>query len=137
MNWVVDLVNDDTELDSVKSDNGDDYLPELKVESEAREDEDNDAVTKTSDSDTEVKKTTRSGRLVHMTKKYDGFEITTMEICLLQLEASLDLKSELSLVGATGVGFNHTSKLHVMNYKQAMTSADAMEWQVEVDKEHE
>ena len=50
---------------------------------------------------------------------------------------SLDLKSELSLIGATGAGFNHTSELHVMNYKQEMASADAAEWQVEVDKEHE
>ena len=72
-----------------------------------------------------------------MPKKYDGFEMTAAKIWLLQLEASLDLKSELSLIGATGVGFNHTYELHMMNYKQAMASADAAEWQVEVDKEHE
>ena len=71
-----------------------------------------------------------------MPKKYDGFEMTKAEIRLLQVEASLDLVSELSLIGATGTGFKNTSDLHVMNYKQAMTSTDAAEWQVEVDKEH-
>ena len=75
--------------------------------------------------------------MVHMPKKFDGFEMTAAEIRLLQLEASLDLKSELSLIRATGAGFNHTSELHMMNYKQAIASADAAEWQVEVDKEHE
>jgi hypothetical protein len=60
-----------------------------------------------------------------------------VELHSLQLEPSLNLKSELSLKGATGAGFNHTSKLHVMNYKQAMASADVVEWQFEVDKEHE
>ena len=84
-----------------------------------------------------AKLTTRSGRMVCMPKKYDGFEITAAEIRIMQLEASLDLKSEQSLIGATGVGFNHMSELHVMNYKQAMASADAAEWQLEVGKEHE
>ena len=106
------------------------------MQSEAREGEDEDTVTEASDSDKEAKTKTRSGRIVRMPMKYDGFEMTAAEICLLQLEASLGL-SELSLIGATGVGFNQTSKLHMMNYKQAMASVDAVEWQVEVDKEHE
>ena len=46
---------------------------------------------------------------------------------LLQVEASLDLESELSLIGATGTGFKNTSDLHVMNYKQAMVSTDSSE----------
>ena len=107
------------------------------MESEAREGEDDDVVTEASDSDNEAKTTTRSGIMVCMCKKYDGFEMTAAEIWLLQLEVSLDLKSGLSLIGATGAGFNHTSELHAMNYKQAMASADAVKWQVEGDKEHE
>ncbi len=74
--------------------------------------------------------------MVHMPKKCDGFEMMATEIWLIELEESLDLKSELSIIGATGAGFNHTSELNVMNYKHAMASADATEWQVEVDKEH-
>jgi hypothetical protein len=70
-----------------------------------------------------------------MPKKYDVFEMTVARICFMQLEASLDLKSELSLIGATGVGFVDMSELHVMNYKQSMESANAAEWQVEVDKD--
>jgi hypothetical protein len=115
----VDPVHNETELELVTSD-GDDELPALKVESEAKEGEDDDAVTEASDSDNEAKTTNRSDRMVCMPKKYDGFEMTTAEIWLLQLEASLDLKSELSLIGATGAGFNHMSELHVMNNKQAM-----------------
>ena len=41
------------------------------------------------------------------------------------------------MIGATGEGFTHTTELHVMNYKKAMSGKDADEWQVEVDKEHE
>jgi hypothetical protein len=63
--------------------------------------------------------------------------MTAAKISLMQLEASLDLKSELSFIGAAGTAFTHTSELQVMNYKQAMTYADAAQWQVEVDKEHD
>jgi hypothetical protein len=133
----VDPVYDDTEMESVTSKDGDDELPASQVESEAREGEDDDAVTETSDSNTKAKTPTRSVRMARMPKKYNGFKMMAAEIWLLQLEASLDLKSELSLIGATGAGFNHTTELHVMNYKQAKASADAAEWQVEVDKEHE
>jgi hypothetical protein len=48
--------------------------------------------------------------------------MTAAEIQLLQLEVSVDLKPKLSLIGATGVEFNHTSELHIMNYRQAMAS---------------
>ena len=51
----VDPVHDDTEFELVTNNNGDDDLPELKVESEDREGEDDDAVTKASDSNTEAK----------------------------------------------------------------------------------
>ena len=124
----VDPVHD-TEFDPVTSNDGDDDLPGLKVEPEAREGEDDNAVTEASDSNTEAKTTTRFGRIIRMPKKYDGFEMPAAEIRLLQLEASLDLKSELSLIGATGAGFNfnHTSQLHVMNYKQAMACAHTAE----------
>eukprot|EP00804_Cyclotella_cryptica_P006706 CCRYP_008640-RA/>CCRYP_008640-RA protein AED:0.60 eAED:-0.00 QI:0/0/0/0.2/1/1/5/0/1261 len=127
-----DPVHDDTEIESVSSDN----QPEIKVESEFREGED-DAVTEASDSDTEPERKTRSGRVVRVPQKYDGFEMTAAEIRLMQVELSLDYKSEFALIGATGAGFKHMSELHVMNYKQAMASADAAAWQQEVDKEHE
>jgi hypothetical protein len=40
---------------------------------------------------------------------------------------------ELALIGASvGGGFKHTSKLKVLNYKKAMHSPDADEWQKEV-----
>ncbi len=54
----------------------------------------------------------------------------------MQVEATLDLAAELSLIGATGMGFKKISDLHVMNYKQAMASADTSIWQAKVDKEH-
>ncbi len=49
----VDPLQDETEVESVTSIDGDNALPDLKVESEAREDENDDAVTKASDSNTE------------------------------------------------------------------------------------
>jgi hypothetical protein len=60
----VDPVHDETELESITSDDGaNDILPDLKVDSEAREGEDDDAVTEASDSDDElVKKTRRAER---------------------------------------------------------------------------
>ncbi len=63
--------------------------------------------------------------------------MTAAEIQLMQVEASLDLAPELSLIGATGTRFKNMSDVHVMNFKQAMASADASDWQVEVDKEHD
>jgi hypothetical protein len=101
-------VHDKTALESLISDDGDDKLPALKVESDASEGEDDDAVTEASDSNNKAKTTTRSRRMVHMPKKYVTFEMAAAEIWLLQLEASLVLKSELALTGATGAGFNHT-----------------------------
>ena len=56
----VDPVHDDTELELVTSNEGNNGLPALKVESEAREGEDDDAVTEASDSDTEAKMQTGS-----------------------------------------------------------------------------
>lgn len=49
----VDTVHDESEVKSVASDDDNDILPALKVESEAREGEDGDAVKEASDSDTE------------------------------------------------------------------------------------
>eukprot|EP00804_Cyclotella_cryptica_P000019 CCRYP_013697-RA/>CCRYP_013697-RA protein AED:0.44 eAED:-0.15 QI:0/0/0/0.5/1/1/2/0/583 len=76
-----DPVHDDTEIESVSSDN----QPDIKVESEAREGED-DAVTEASDSDTEPERKTRSGRVVRVPQKYDGFEMTAAEIRLMQCD---------------------------------------------------
>ena len=75
--------------------------------------------------------------MVNMPKKYDSFEMAVAEMRLMQVESSLDIKSELLLIGTTGVEFTHTSELHDMNYTSVMTSADVAELQVEVGKEHE
>jgi hypothetical protein len=63
--------------------------------------------------------------------------MSAAEIWLMQAEQLNDSADEVHLIGATGEGFTHTTELHVMNYKQAMQSADAAAWQVEVDKEHD
>ena len=55
----VDPVHNETELESVTSDS-DNELPALKVESEAREGEDDDAVTEASNSNNEATMTTIS-----------------------------------------------------------------------------
>ena len=124
----VDPFHDDTKLELVSSDNGDDNQPEKKLESEASVGEDDDAVTEALDSDTEPERKTRSGCMVHRPKKYDGLEMPTANIWLMQLEQSLDIKSELSLIGMAGEGFMQMSELLVVNYKQAMASANLVEW---------
>ena len=59
---------------------GNDKLPRLKVESYAWDDDDDDAVTDASDSYTKPAMKNRSGRIIHMPKKYDGIEMTAAEI---------------------------------------------------------
>ena len=44
---------------------------------------------------------------------------------------------ELAFLGATGMGFEHTSELQVMTFEQVMKQSDAREWQEEIDKEYE
>ena len=60
----IDPVHDETELESFLDDN-----QPVKVESDAREGDDDDAVTEASDSDDEPAIKTRSGRAVRMPKK--------------------------------------------------------------------
>ena len=55
----------------------------------------------------------------------------------MQAKLGHDMTPKVTLIGATGEGFLHTTELHVMNYKQAIAGKDTKEWQVEVDKEHE
>ena len=57
----VDPVHDETELELVTSNDGYNELPALKVKSEARVGDDDDAVTAASDSKMEAKTKTRSG----------------------------------------------------------------------------
>ena len=46
-------------------------------------------------------------------------------------------ESEVALVGAAmGGGFQHTSELKPMNYKEAMDGPEAEEWKAEVENEH-
>ena len=58
------------------------------------------------------------------------------EIRLLQAKSDEEM-NEFSFIGATGEAFVHAGELHEMNYKQAMLSKDAAEWQAEVNKEHD
>ena len=52
--------------------------------------------------------------------------------------AALSDSDELGCVGAgVGSGFDHTSELHVMKFKQAMKSADKENWEKAVNEEHE
>ena len=117
---------------------------EESVKSETREGEDEDSIdtnlTEISELE-EEKYVTRYGRVVQPRDFYTDTsmlkEVTAADLRLKQAGRDHDLKSELALIGATGEGFTHTTELHVMNYKQAMSGKDAEEWQVEVDKEHE
>ena len=48
------------------------------------------------------------------------------------------VQHEVGLIGAAlGGGFEHTSELKVMNYKQAMATPDAPYWEEAVDEEHQ
>ena len=108
---------------------------------EAREGDDESVVTEASkDSDEGEEKgyVTRFGRVVKAPVLYPASEMTAAEVRLLQAELMHDDNEfETALIGATGEGFSHTTELRVMNYKQAMASADSAAWQAEVDKEHE
>ena len=52
--------------------------------------------------------------------------------------AGMSDKDELGCVGAgLSGGFDHTSELHIMKFKQAMKAADKQHWKKAVNKEHE
>lgn len=76
----VDPVHDETEVEPIVSDDNNDVLPDLKVESEARAGGDDDVVTEASDCYTKQVPKTQSGRVDHMPKRYDGFKMTAVEI---------------------------------------------------------
>ena len=87
---------------------------------------------------------TRTGRVVQPRKRL----IETMNLSgdvssaeLHYLASMLELESEeleIMCVGAgIGGGYQNTTELHVLNYKQAMKSSKAPEWRKEVVKEHE
>jgi hypothetical protein len=65
-------------------------------------------------------------------------EINVMatELNMLKSQNDEEQNFEFSLVGATGQGFENTSELRVMTYKEAIQEPDAAEWQKEIDKEH-
>jgi hypothetical protein len=63
------------------------------------------------------------------------FELDNIEVANMELTCSDD-NVEFLLVGAgVGGGFTHTSELKVMNYREAMASADSEAWKVEVGEE--
>jgi hypothetical protein len=59
-------------------------------------------------------------------------EINVMatELNLLKSQNDEEQNFEFSLVGATGQGFENTSELRVMTYKEAIREPDAAEWQI-------
>lgn len=155
----IDPVLDETEVEnelaslteeSVKTESGDGKADIKSEFDEAKEGDDESVVTEASADSSKSNNqtaaggtTTRFGRQVkapvQLTAEKLG-EWAAAEIRLMQAEQAVhedDVKAEITLIGATGEGFSHTSELQVMNYKQAMASKDAAAWQVEVDKEHQ
>jgi hypothetical protein len=152
----IDPVLDETEVEnelaslteaSVKTESGD-GAADIKIE--AKEGDDDSVMTEASadssksNNQTAGRTTTRYGREVkppvQLRAEKLGKWTAAAEIRLMQAEQAVhedDVKAEISLIGATGEGFSHTSELKVMNYKQAMASKDAAAWLVEVDKEHQ
>jgi hypothetical protein len=62
-------------------------------------------------------------------------------ICITNAEEklceALKTMNELGCVGAgIGGGFEHTTELHVLKYREAMASKDAMQWTKAVEDEH-
>ena len=66
---------DETESKLVTSGKGNDSPPELKVESLAKEGDNDDAVTEASDSNNQQEMKTRNGRIGCILKKYDVFNM--------------------------------------------------------------
>jgi hypothetical protein len=149
----IDPVLDETEVEnelaslteaSVKTESGD-GAADIKIE--AKEGDDDSVVTEASadldKSNNQTAGRTRYGREVKAPVQLTAEKLgkwSAAEIRLMQAEQAVhkdDVRAEISLIGATGEGFSHTSELQVMNYKQAMASKDAAAWQVEVDKEHQ
>ena len=66
-------------------------------------------------------------------------EMTALAAELNLIRSQLEDENELEvmLVGATGQGFENTSELRAMTYKEAIREPDAAEWQKEIDKEHD
>lgn len=111
------------ELELATSDKGNNILSEWKVKLEAGEGGNNNAVMAAPDSNYKLEMKSSNIILVPMPKKNDGFEMMVAEIGLIQLEYCLDLKSELSFIGATEPRLTHTSEIQILNYKQVMASA--------------
>ena len=51
------------------------------------------------------------------------------ELNMLKSQYDEEQNHEFYLVGATGQGFENTSELRVMTYKEAIQEPDAAEWQ--------
>ena len=143
----VDPVHDEDDVENELASLTESREPANSVASvgEAREGDDDTEVTEASNDsasskEREVEIKTKSGRVTKkpfwMTNKNIPFDVSAAELRLLQAEQMHEDDGEIALVGATGVGFSHTSELKVMNYKEAMNSDSAAKWQVEVDKEH-
>ena len=144
---------DEVQSDKEKEDNDVYDIPEdVKVE-EAKEADDKLIAGET---DTDAT-TTRSGRTVltpvRLTAQVRGgladFQGTIVKMKYLESMAELDNNEivtaavveenvEISQVGAgVGGGFENTSELKVMNYREAMQSSDTEEWKAEVKNEKE
>ena len=151
------LDDDGTKVKVEASDEEVDDVPDLREdETKVKEANESDDESVAGEIDTDTT-TTRSGRTVQtpirLTAAVRGglsdFQGTAVEMKYLGSMAELDNEEiattavveenvEISLVGAgVGGGFENTSELKVMNYREAMQSPDAEEWKAEVKNEKE
>jgi len=81
----------------------------------------------------------RTSRFGRPLKQRVRFEVGDVAVDYAEaLSAVNALFTEYSMVGAAvGGGFDNTSELHVLNYRQAMKSADKQEWINAIDEEHD
>jgi len=120
--------------------------PEEEEEKEESEDEESEIASDTDstragededepeDDDEEVITTvTRTGRTVKPRDRLieTGYAVTEPHVLLTK-------SGEQAFIGAAlGGGFDDTSELHVLKYKEAMQQPDADKWQMAVDEEHD
>jgi hypothetical protein len=133
----VDMDNGGT--GNVEAGEGENNANKVVKEQDETEDDDDEAIETGTESGV-----TRSGRVI--TKPTRLIEemgaLASNDIGLSSAEEkyydTMWKMSEMAFVGAgIGGGFVDTNELHVMKYKQAMASKDALKWEVAVEEEHE
>ena len=129
-----EALNDDADAD--------DFFDDLKVE----DDNDNEENPVQAKAPYHVY-TARSGQYVRIPEIYThdlGVLASTkaefgyqMDLCALSMDNIDQIEEEISLVGAgLGGGFDHTSKLKVIKYNNAMKTKDSDKWEISVEEEN-